>query len=80
MLFYPICTDIANGQMVTCRVLEGSLVRGTESGKFSPKLGLARLEMARVQKVHGAVEDVVGKREALMQLQGRVYWDIISSV
>ena len=51
--------------------MEGSLLRGTERGKFSPKLGLARLEMARVQKVHGAAEDAVGRREALMQLQRR---------
>ena len=47
------------------------MVLGTERGKFSPKLGLdpATLEMARVQKVHGAAEDDVGRREALMQLE-----------
>ena len=47
------------------------MVLGTESGKFSPKFGLdpAALEMARVQKVHGAVEDDVGRRDALMQLK-----------
>ena len=51
--------------------MEGSLVLGTESGKFSPKFGFdpATLEMARVQKVHGAVEEDVGRREALMQLE-----------
>ena len=55
----------------TWRVLEGSLVLGTESGKFSPKFGLdpATLEMARVQKVHGAAAEVVGRRDALMQLK-----------
>ena len=45
------------------------MVRGTARGKFSPKLGLARLEMDRVQKVQGAVEDIVGKSEAFMQLE-----------
>ena len=62
-----------HSNIVTWRVLEGNLARGTERGKFSPKLGLVaacRLkEMALVQNVHGAVEDVVGRSEALMQLQ-----------
>ena len=55
-------------QMLTCNVLATSLFLEIAIGKFSPKVGLDRSLMARVQKVHITLARA-GNKAALIELK-----------
>ena len=55
-------------QMLTCKVLAASLFLEIAMGKFSPKVGLERSLIARVQNVHITFARA-GNNAALIQLK-----------